>query len=166
MVIGPGAEWWRSGWLNVERTGGLAAPLVVGARLVAALGRGRAAASDVSAVGAQPSMSRPDVKRAAFVIMAGNERRLGRRLASPKIVSLTLVKPGQFHPGPVHGAGRTETILWWAVDVRGTLISCGAKTCGIASRGQIAISDATGRELGGYLGGHVTIVPVSSVKQR
>jgi hypothetical protein len=105
------------------------------------------------------------VKRAVFLIMADNERRLGRRLAKPEVVSLTLVKPGQFHGLTRDGSGRVERVLWWAVEVRGTLLNCGATTCGIASRGEIAIADATGRELGGSLGGHVTIVPVSYVKQ-
>lgn len=111
-------------------------------------------------------MSTPAVKRAVFAIMADNARRLGRRLAKPAVVSVTLVKPGQFHAGPAgHGAGRIESAYWWAVEVRGTMLSCGATTCGVSSRGEIAIADATGRSLGGYLGGHVAIVPVSRVKQ-
>jgi hypothetical protein len=89
-------------------------------------------------------MSRAAVERAVFVIMANSARRLGRRLAKPEVVSLTLVKPGQKHPTGA-SPGRTESVLWWAVEVRGTLLSCGATTCGIASRGEIAIADATRR---------------------
>lgn len=145
--------------MYVSGTRGLAAILVASALLVAGSSAGVAAGFGVSAVSAQPRMSRAEVRRAAVVIMANNARRLGRRLARPEVVSLTLVKPRQFH------AGRTESVLWWSVEVRGTLLSCGATTCGIASRGDIAIADATGRELGGHLGGRVTIVSVSSVKQ-
>jgi hypothetical protein len=107
-----------------------------------------------------PRMSRRQVGQTALAIMADKARQLGRSLAKPRFSSITFVKPGETYSGGSHN------FRWWSVHAQGTFMSCGATTCGLASRGTIAIADATGCETGGRLDGHITIIPVDQVKLR
>jgi hypothetical protein len=113
-----------------------------------------------------PRMSRTEVRQVAFAIMADNARRLGRSLSTPRLIAISLVKPDVFWPNRAvgHRSGARFPVLWWAVRVRGTLMNCGGTTCGISSRGGFAIEDANHFERGGWLEGHITIIPVGQVK--
>ena len=107
-----------------------------------------------------PRMSRRQVARTALAIMVDNARQLGRSLAKPRVISMTFVSPGKLFRGGSH------TFWWWSVYTQGTFMVCGATTCGVASRGTLAIADATGCEAGGRLEEPITIIPVDQVKLR
>ncbi len=120
-----------------------------------------ATAASISRLTNPPRMSRREVGHTVLAIMANEARQLGRSLAKPRIISITFVKAGETYPVPVGGR---HSFRWWSVRAQGTLMSCGGTTCGIASRGTIAIADATGCDAGGSLSGHITIIPVDQVK--